>query len=340
MIFRFLALLLLVTITLAGCEKKKNDEKEVLYHELPGGTIQDMAIDSKGDVWYLTSEIDTTVEIEPWRCSLPVKFTLSKFDHQNYTLIEESPDPLMQIIFDHNDRLWARSYYNIIRFEGSERNIILDNTEYEAGFEFIAVDRENNIWAGGHNAGLLKINDNGITRFTTDNTIMPTNSVIAIHIDQQNILWVAMWNNEGMLRFDEDNWTVYNSNNSGMTNQNIWAVTSTSSGDVWIGTGWDDRSECLMKFDGDAWTNPHPKNESGNLISGTTRKLVTDQKDNIWAVIDSGPDYHHKLYKFDGSSWSTIITMPVNNPISDIEVDAGNRIWVSTYNEGYFILEN
>ncbi len=66
--------------------------------------------------------------------------------------------------------------------------------------------------------------------------------------------------------------------------------------------------------------------------------FITSQ--NIWAVIDSGPDNRHKLYKFDGSTWLTIKTMPVNNPISDIEVDASNRIWVSTYNEGYFIIEN
>ncbi|MBL7113904.1 MAG: hypothetical protein ISS19_18340 [Bacteroidales bacterium] len=339
MIFRYLSLIAIASLTLAGCEIKKNEE-QVIFHELPGGTIQDMAIDSNGDIWFITSKIDETIEVEPWRCSLPMKFSLSKYDHQNYTLIDESGDALMQIIFDHQNRLWARAYYMIYRFDGLERNVILDNTEGEAGFEFITVDQDNNIWAGGHNAGLFRISDNDITHYTTENTIMPTNSVIAIHVDQQNILWVAMWNNEGILKIDGNEWTVYNSDNSGITSQNIWAVTATSSGDVWIGTGWDNTSECLMRFDGEKWTNPDPKNESGERIRGTARKLVTDKSDNIWTVIDSGPDYQQKLYKFDGLAWKTIKTMPVNNPISDIEVDANNRIWVSTYNEGYFILEN
>ncbi len=339
MIFRLLPLILIATTLLAGCETKTNEE-QIIYHELPGGTIQDMAIDNNGDIWFITSKIDEAIEVEPWRCSLPMKFSLSKYNHKNYTLIDESGDALMQIIFDLNDRLWAQSYYMIYRFDNMERNVILDNTEGEAGFEFITVDQDNNIWAGGHNAGLFKIGDGDTAHYTTENTIMPTNSVIAIHIDQQNILWVAMWNNEGILKIDGDKWTVYNSGNSGITSQNIWAVTSTSSGDVWIGTGWDNTSECLMRFDGERWTNPGSKNESGAKIRGTVRKLVTDKNDNIWTVVDSGPDYHQILYKYDGSTWTTIKTMPVNNPISDIEVDANNRIWVATYNEGYFIIEN
>ena len=149
-----------------------------------------------------------------------------------------------------------------------------------------------------------------------------------------------MWNNEGILKIDGEEWTVYNSDNSGLTDQNIWAVTATSTGEVWIGSGWDNVNDCLMKFDGDKWINPHPRNEAGAKIKGIARKLVTDKNDNIWALIDSGPDYHHRLYKFDGTDWTTKAIMEVDNPISDIEVDVNNRIWVSTYNNGYFSIEN
>jgi ligand-binding sensor domain-containing protein len=339
MTLRLYALWLLAAVALTGCEIKKQ-EKDDVFNVLPGETIQDMAINSAGEVWFITSEIDTTIEVEPRRCSLPVKFRLTRYDHHNYTVMEESGNAINQIVFDHHDRLWARSYYMIYRFDGTERNVIYDNTGNDAGLKFITVDRNNNIWAGGYNTGLIKMGTEGITHYTTENTIMPTNSVIAMHVDRQNIIWAAMWNNKGMLRIDGNDWAVFNSDNSGLTNQNIWAVTTTSSGDVWIGSGWDNSGECLMKFDGIRWTNPHPGDESGNLIRGTARKLVTDLSDNIWAVIETGPEYQNKLYKFNGSAWSTIKAMPVNNPISDIEVDPDNRIWVSTYNEGYFTLED
>jgi len=127
MIFRYLSFLVIAILALTGCEKNDN---VVIYEDLDGETIQDMAIDKNGDIWFLTSRIDETAEIDPLRCSLPMKFSLSKYDHQKYTLVEESGDALMQIIFDQQNKL-----------------------------SDIEVDAFNRIWVSTYNKGYFILNE-------------------------------------------------------------------------------------------------------------------------------------------------------------------------------------
>ena len=77
---RYLSLLLVASLFFAGCEFKKNDD-DLIFQELIGETIQDMAIDSNGDIWFITTEIDRTVYVSPVSSYMPVKFILTKYDH-------------------------------------------------------------------------------------------------------------------------------------------------------------------------------------------------------------------------------------------------------------------
>jgi ligand-binding sensor domain-containing protein len=55
------------------------------------------------------------------------------------------------------------------------------------------------------------------------------------------------WNRmDGFAKFDGVNWTVYNTSNSGLPNNRIWAIAIDGQGNKWIGT----YGGGLAKFDG------------------------------------------------------------------------------------------
>jgi ligand-binding sensor domain-containing protein len=65
---------------------------------------------------------------------------------------------------------------------------------------------------------------------------------------KNDVVWIALWNNQGILKIDKQDWQVFNSTNSNLTSQNIWAINSDKYNNIWIGTGHDDNSLSLMRF--------------------------------------------------------------------------------------------
>jgi ligand-binding sensor domain-containing protein len=59
--------------------------------------------------------------------------------------------------------------------------------------------------------------------------------------------WNSWWR---IAKFDGINWTVYNTSNSGLPNDWVWAIAIDLEGNKWIGT----LGGGLAKFDGINWT--------------------------------------------------------------------------------------
>ena len=326
-------------LTLIGCHREDSSFSS-MTKKMPGEWIIDLAIDMEDNVWFLTGEIDTAVGIEPWRCSLPVKFHLSRLENDRFHIVEISSVTFHRMIFDRLNNLWSISAYHVLMIDNNEPEVIVDiSSSDEGSLGFIDVDAENTIWAGGLKTGLLKIKDGNVTRYLSDNSDLPTNSMTAIHIDQNNIIWIALWDKQGILKIDGDEWTHINSENSSISNQNIWDLTTTSDGDLWIGMGWDDVSVSLMYFDGISWKVENPKTHDGINVTGTVRYLLTDHNDKIYCAIEVGSNFRNEIYSYDGSGWSLINILPENDGVSDMEIDQQNRIWVSTHNSGYFMIQ-
>jgi hypothetical protein len=113
-------------------------------------------------------------------------------------------------------------------------------------------------------------------------------------------------------------WTVYNTSNSSLPNNNVFALTYDGS-NIWIGTYGG-----LAKFDGTKWTVYNTSNS--NLPNNYVYSLAYDGS-NIWIGTLGG------LTKFDGSAnWATFDTsnssLP-NNYVYALAYD-GSNIWIGT----------
>ena len=337
--------ILLVTITfIFSCDKVNLIDQIVDFKDMPGKHINEMEIDNNNDFYFVTSERDTSVEVPLWASYIPSKSYLSKRESETseFEILDDNFIFVDEILFDKNNNLWARNAKTICLRDGETCKKIIDLSDIAGLFKFMEVDNENNIWAGGLATGLYKIDSNlDIEKFTPENSPLPRYSMTDIHIDENNNIWLAVWDNQGVLKIEKDKWINYNSKNSNITSQNIWCLVTDKDNNLWIGTGHDNKQISLMRFDGKKWETINPRNDKNEIITGTVRKLFADEN-RIYVVseqVDNMAFSSNELLTFDGVSWNKIYDVPEDDGIADIRVDNFRQtVWIRTLNKGIFKL--
>jgi hypothetical protein len=98
--------------------------------------------------------------------------------------------------------------------------------------------------------------------------------VWAIAIDNAGNKWIGTY--RGLAKFDGVSWTVYNTSNSGLPNNDVEAIAIDNTGNKWIGT----YGEGLAKFDGVNWTVFNISNSG--LLSDYVYAIAIDNAGNKW----------------------------------------------------------
>jgi ligand-binding sensor domain-containing protein len=335
--------LVLLIISIFSCTKDEIPKSHLFPDNLPGKYIVNMALDSKGGLWFVTSEIDTTIKLPSYSSSLPIRAYLTRFHENSFEVFDDRFIGAQEMTFDKYDRLWF--------FTGKKLYYLNDNKYVELYelpddiglFRWITTDQDKNIWVGGLNAPLLKITvDPEIKIDKITSSSLPTTNSTTGYFDKNNTLWLALWDN-GIGKMDNTGrWTIYNPTNSSLPYQNFWCITSDKNNDVWAGTGWINTEVNLFKFSGSKWEQITPKDDKGNTIYGTIRQLYSDNN-KIWIVsetsVNNALDKTY-LITFDGTGWNRIYNVPSDDGIADIEIDlSGQKVWIGTMNNGYIDLD-
>lgn len=80
-----------------------------------------------------------------------------------------------------------------------------DNPAQELRFTSIFEDNNGNIWVGSQNLGVYVLNSNctEITaHYTTDNSAMPSNSILSMACDESGVIWIGT--SEGLVEYEPD----------------------------------------------------------------------------------------------------------------------------------------
>jgi Two component regulator propeller. len=325
------------------------DNKISYVEKMPGTGLYNMAIDNNHMLYFVTSEVDEEAwkKMPPWSSYLPIKVYLSRKNDETgkFEILGEHFGG--KLCFDKNNQLWVLSSSTIYKLDDKSFNKtkILDlSGETSRSLDFIAVDNDNNIWAGGMQSGLYKINNElNISHYDISNSKLPTNSMTNVYIDKNNNIWIIL-GSEGVLKIYNNEWTVYNHLNTNITPQSIWSLASDKNGDLWIGTGmFNETGTSLMHFDGNQWETVKPRNDKNELVNGSVRHLQSDGK-KIYVVVEhvrvfsGGAEFiSNELLTFDGTKWNKIYEIPENENISDLVVDDYRQaVWVSTLNKGIY----
>ncbi len=199
------------------------------------------------------------------------------------------------------------------------------------------------------------------TNFTTKNSGLTGNNILAVNVDNRNNVWVGT--TQGLNSFKDGNWTDYSDFNEKLKNQFVNCLMSEGN-TLWIGTDdygviefngnrWYEHSEetrrlnmkyirdiavdhagikwigvtlsGFVSYDGVNW-NKYTANDS-ELLSDFILCVVVDNRDRKWIGTNDG------LCIFDGSRWTSYTTKNskiAHNIVLSIAIDKSNVKWIGT----------
>ncbi|GAA3619195.1 T9SS type A sorting domain-containing protein [Flavivirga jejuensis] len=149
-------------------------------------------------------------------------------------------------------------------------------------------------------------------------TNIVTNKIVDISIDNLDNKWLGTWQN-GLMKFDDINWTNFTTSNSGLPNDQINCIANDAAGNVWIGT-----SSGLTKFDGINWTNYNTTNS--DLPTNSIVSIAIDNTNNVWLTTAN------ELVEFTGTIWNIYNDNSVGNwfgSANSLRIDNNNKKWMS-----------
>ncbi len=156
--------------------------------------------------------------------------------------------------------------------------------------------------------------------YNTENSGLPHNQVQSVAIDAQGNKWFGLAYGK-VVKFDDVNWTVYDSINSALPpgNYDITTIAVDALDYKWVGTGGGG----LVKFKSTLY-NDSNSGLPNNDISG----LALDKSGNKWISTRGGG-----VAKFDNSNWTTYNSSNSDLPdnwVSSVAIDDQGNKWFST----------
>ena len=148
-------------------------------------------------------------------------------------------------------------------------------------------------------------------------------SISSIEQDNELNLWFGTWGKDGLIKYDWQNWIIYNGSSSGFVSEYVSAIDVDSQNNIWVATG----DTGIVKYDGTEWTYYNLLNYAPSLNYNTAWDVAVDSRDNIWVGT-----YWGGLLKFDGINWTNY--NDDNSPIPPsfmeincIDIDNKDYVW-------------
>lgn len=225
----------------------------------------------------------------------------------------------------------------------------------------IYFDRDENIWLGTYDQGLIRIGKDGIKVFNKNNSAIASNYIYRIKEDKKNSLWVSTMGG-GMVEVSNDSLIIFKDDNSDIGHNWIYDFDFDEDNNLWIST-WGNG---LVKFDGQKFekmnderkTIPykvcdvlvedsiiwigsvyglislkdgeyyHYTPENSELIMAPIYKLLKTNNGNLWlGYKQSG------LAKFENGLWN-YLEESSNISVYEMAEDRYGCLWIANFNKG------
>ena len=204
------------------------DQRTMAGREWKTPQIYRTLCDSAHQLWIATGEglyvMDTTAGDHA-----PQHVQDAGIEHPNTRFSDLSMGP--------GDQLWAASDLGLYRLDkGSWQRI--DPGLSGVNPYLVAADRQGNLWAAGHFAGIMRLRFSGNRVVETEHVVRPhllSDQVVAMFVDSRGWLWVAQ--DEGVTVFDGRTWRSF-THDDGL----IWndldsnGISQDKDGSMWFGT--------------------------------------------------------------------------------------------------------
>ena len=190
----------------------------------------------------------------------------------------------------------------------------------------IAFDSKDVAWIGTFRQGLIKY-DGSATYYNGDNSTLPDSIIIwTVAVDNNDVVWIG--SNKGLIKYENNNFLIYNKSNAPLVTDNVYAITVDKNNSIWF-TSCVFREGGIIKFDGINWKLFTPQNS--DLPGSLTSDIITDEQNNKWATINDGND-GCSIVKINGDNFTTYTSDAINIPLyyfGCLSLGPNNNIYAS-----------
>jgi len=326
------ALLLTFSLIFFSCEKDDFPSRvsfDITGRLLEGKHIDCIDIDIKGNI-YIASDKELYYT------------STNNNDHKNYSL----DFPILDIAIAPDETVWIGTNggglghltgKGFTWYTAANAGLPRDHIRH------VETGLDGRIWFSScaFRLGGLGIYDGEKFEFLTpENSPLNQNMIEDIEIDQDGNVYIATTGTVGrtnIYRFSDKSWDCLG-DEKGMFYW-VFSFTVSPSGIIYLVEDFSLSSYCcnpnvLFEFRDNKWQKIETDDMPG---IGFFTRLKADKRNYCW--IASHGDHSAILHVYDGESW-------LNSPegifpddyITTIEVDNDNNIWIGTYNNGVFIL--
>ncbi|MCK9408604.1 MAG: ATP-binding protein [Bacteroidetes bacterium] len=177
--------------------------------------------------------------------------------------------------------------------------------------------------------GLIII-DNGRSQTLTTANGLPTNSISALAVDQNGVIWVGTPN--GLVRIQDETVQTYTTAN-GMTSNAIRTLFVDKNNILWIGTDGGG----INRFLGTSGSRTFDVlTTDDGLVNNFIRTIFQDSEDNIWIGTRNGLSQIH-IRKFELFGKKAGLS---DSYVRTVFEDSRKRIWVGTNGNGLNLLDS
>ena len=284
----------------------KNWGKYVYPDQDTHSTVQDVALDSVGNLWFATlgSGVRKLGELDGWR---------------SYTVEDGLPDiQFNHISADSKGNIWFGSYRGdaILRFNGIRWDTFTtnDSTGLESTSVYALVtDSADNLWCGTI-GGLQKYDGEKWETLFEYGFYDHTTWIYDLFVDSRDNLWVGTQG--GVRKWDGERWALFTVEN-GLANNVIYSIAEDSRGDMWFGGFYGH----VSKLDSTQWTTYSFTDSSS---SHAIQNIAADNQGNVFISIDNSG-----IKKYDGSEWTTLNGLP-STWVIKMALDSLGNLWAGS----------
>lgn len=192
----------------------------------------------------------------------------------------------------------------------------------------ISFDSKGTAWVGTFKQGLIKY-DGSITIYNSSNSAFPDSSIISdINVDYDDNVWIG--SNVGLIKYDRKNFHLYNTSNSPIPEDVVWAIAIDQDNILWFAS-CRFREGGLVSFDGKNWTLYTPENSP--MPSNSVRDVALDSRNNKWLIMSdivyngciikiAGPGNEWKIYDKNDIGFAPYY-------FGDLTIDKDNNVYAS-----------
>jgi ligand-binding sensor domain-containing protein len=248
--------------------------------------VTSMAVDVQGTRWIMT-----------WGGGL------AKFDDAGWTIYNglnsDIPDAgdAGRILAVDDEAAWLAIRANLVRFKGTTwTTYTTGNSGLPGAPRCVAVDAGGHKWVGTTD-GLAETDGLEWTVYRSENSPLPSNDVGVVVIDGDGNKWIgggmpshtSTKGPKGLVKFDGTEWTVYNTDNSGLPSNRVLCLAVDEVGNKWIGT-----DEGLVKFNGTDWI----------VYAAAASWLCAAPDGSIWGLEASKGSWN--MFRVRDDAWTVI----------------------------------